>query len=134
MDISSPHYKPRLSFKDQVKQRILDFKDPETGIVQTSEPFFHQWLRGMGWVVRDQTVARTVLATFVEYRTFGEPGEAHIKGDSLFIHRRGSNTPHEFELPYWMLKYITSFPKAPWRGRAAKLIALAKAPYRELAK
>lgn len=124
MDNLSP--RPRLSFKEQVQIRIMDNVDPETGRVRTSEGRFRSWLRSEGWEVRDQSVARTALSTFVEWRLFTEEG-VYIKDDMLIIGRRGSSTPYEYELPYWMLRYITSFPKAPWRMRAPKLAAQAKA-------
>lgn len=127
---TNTRYRP--SFKEQVANRILDRVHPATGEVQTSEARFRSWLDKEGWEVRDQSVARTALSTFVEWRLFADQG-VFIKDDMLIIGRREGSTPHEFELPYWMLKYITSFPKAPWRGRASDLAKAAAKALKERA-
>lgn len=124
--------RPRPSFSEQVQYRILDRVHPATGKVVTSEARFRSWLAKEGWEVRDQSVARTALSTFVEWRMFADQG-VYIKDDMLIIGSRGGSDPYRFELPYWMLKYITSFPKAPWRTKAGALAAKAKAALRESA-
>ena len=110
----------RPSFKEQVALRVLDNVNPATGAVTTSEAKFMTWLDKEGWAVRDQSVARTAISTFVERRLRADNG-VWIKDDFLYIGRLGGGTPYKYELPYWMVVFITKFPKAPWAKQAAKL-------------
>jgi len=112
--------KLRVSTQEHFDTRVANPTD-ETGTPQNAKGAFLKFLRRDfpqaprtgGWVVRDQSIAKTALSTFIEFKMRHDHGVFFGDSQTVMICRAAGNA-EAIKVPAWMTEYIESFPVAPW--------------------